>query len=79
MEKKIIDSFDTTNLYLLTNRVTNPKGVIIIVHGLAEYCERYNYLVEMLNQNDISAYRYDMRGHGKSGGRKGGLITTILT
>jgi len=71
MEKKIIDSFDTTNLYLLTNRVTNPKGVIIIVHGLAEYCERYNYLVEMLNQNDISAYRYDMRGHGKSGGKKG--------
>jgi len=71
MEKKIIDSFDTTNLYLLTNKVRSPKGVFIIVHGLAEYCERYNYLVEILNQNNISVYRYDMRGHGKSGGKKG--------
>ncbi len=71
MEKKIIDSFDTTNLYLLTNKIDNPKAVIVVVHGLAEYCERYDYLVEKMNQKDMSVYRYDLRGHGKSGGRKG--------
>ncbi len=71
MKKKIIDSFDTTNLYLVTNKIENPKAVMILVHGLAEYCERYDYVVEEMNQKNISVYRYDLRGHGKSGGRKG--------
>jgi alpha-beta hydrolase superfamily lysophospholipase len=71
MNKKIIDSFDTTNLYLLMNKVKSPKAVVIIVHGLAEYGERYNYFANALNSNNISVYRFDLRGHGKSGGQKG--------
>ncbi|HCX03555.1 MAG TPA: alpha/beta hydrolase [Clostridiales bacterium] len=71
MNKKIIDSFDTTNLYLLMNKVKSPKAVVIIVHGLAEYGERYNYFANALNSKNISVYRFDLRGHGKSGGQKG--------
>ncbi len=71
MEKRIIDSFDTTNLYVVTNKSNSPKAVLIIVHGLAEYCERYDYVVEKINRKNISVYRYDLRGHGKSGGQKG--------
>lgn len=71
MNKKIIDSFDTTNIYLLMNKVKSPKAVVIIVHGLAEYGERYNYFANALNSKNISVYRFDLRGHGKSGGQKG--------
>src|SRR6056297_1791907 len=71
MEKKIIDSFDTTNLYLLVNKVDMPKAIVVIVHGLAEYCERYDYIAKKFNNKNISVYRYDLRGHGKSGGQKG--------
>jgi len=71
MNKSIIDSYDKTNIYLVKNNIENPKAVVVIVHGLAEYCERYNYLVESLNEDRLSTYRFDLRGHGKSGSIKG--------
>ncbi|SHJ79863.1 Lysophospholipase, alpha-beta hydrolase superfamily [Dethiosulfatibacter aminovorans DSM 17477] len=55
------------------NEVENPKAVFVIVHGFAEHMGRYEYLVKKMNEDGISTYRFDNRGHGKSQGKRGHL------
>lgn len=43
-----------------------PKGVVLIVHGMAEHCERYSHFAKFLNKNGYHAIGYDHRGHGKT-------------
>lgn len=71
MERELIQSFDGTSIYTLKDLVENPKAIVVIVHGLAEHCRRYDFVVKELNEANISVYRFDNRSHGKSGGKKG--------
>lgn len=66
-----IDSFDGTKIYYAKDIKENAKAVIIIVHGIAEHLGRYEYLKNKLLSFGYSVYRFDNRGHGKSGGRRG--------
>lgn len=66
-----IKSFDDINLHYRKDLVDNPKAIILISHGLAEHCGRYNYTTKKLNSFGYSVYRYDHRGHGLSDGRRG--------
>jgi alpha-beta hydrolase superfamily lysophospholipase len=50
-----------------------PQAVLIIVHGLGEHSGRYQYLVDALVPEQISVYAFDLRGHGRSGGKRGVL------
>ena len=50
--------------------VDNPKGVVVIVHGFAEHYGRYEHFVKKLNDAGFSVYRFDNRGHGRSGGKE---------
>lgn len=68
-----IKSFDNINLHYKKDLVNNPKAVILISHGLAEHCKRYDYVTKKLNSFEYSVYRYDHRGHGLSDGRRGHL------
>ncbi len=43
-----------------------PKGVIIIIHGLAEHGGRYRETAEFLAANGWAAYACDLRAHGLS-------------
>lgn len=45
-----------------------PKAVLLIVHGLAEYAERYRGIAERLARQRISTIAYDQRGHGRADG-----------
>ena len=60
-------------IYVKKDYVNNSKGVVIIVHGLAEHCGRYDNLTNALNKASFDVVRYDHRGHGRSGGKKGKL------
>ena len=66
---KYIQSADGTNLYGKINTVNNSKANVIIVHGLAEYLDRYDELAAFLNNNQFNVIRYDQRGHGRSEGK----------
>lgn len=68
-----IKAFDETNLYYKKDLVDNPKAVILISHGLAEHCQRYNYVTNKLNSLGYNVYRYDHRGHGLPDGKRGHL------
>ena len=51
-----------------------PKGVVLIVHGMAEHCERYSHFANFLNENGYHAIAYDHRGHGKTDPDQLGII-----
>ena len=53
------------------NKVENPKATVLINHGFAEHLGRYDYVSEKLNEAGYNVYRYDLRGHGRSGSEKG--------
>jgi alpha-beta hydrolase superfamily lysophospholipase len=45
-----------------------PKAVMVIVHGYAEHCGRYDYVGRWLAQRGVAVEAFDLRGHGKSPG-----------
>lgn len=47
------------------------KGTVIITHGILEHSGRYKHFIELLNKQGYDVYRYDLRGHGKSLGKRG--------
>ena len=49
---------------------TEPKAVLIIVHGLGEHSGRYMNLVNPLVPQGYAIYAFDNRGHGRSGGQQ---------
>ena len=44
----------------------NVRGIVQIVHGMAEYVERYENLAEFLTKRGILVTGEDHLGHGKS-------------
>jgi acylglycerol lipase len=44
----------------------SPVGVIVIIHGLAEYGGRYQETAEFLSANGWAVYACDLRAHGLS-------------
>ena len=44
----------------------NPKGILQIVHGMAEHKNRYEDLMSFLAKNGYACVCHDHRGHGES-------------
>ncbi len=70
-ERKWINSFDNTPLFFAKDKPKNCKAIIILLHGFTEHLGRYERLKNKLNQYGYAVYRYDYRGHGRSGGKRG--------
>ena len=70
MEGKL-KSFDGTELFYRKDVPEKPKAIVVIVHGLCEHSGRYDYVTEKFNEKGLGVYRFDNRGHGKSGGDRG--------
>ncbi len=49
------------------------RGTVLIVHGLGEHIGRYDALAKRLNESGWRVAGADLRGHGRSGGARGGL------
>ncbi len=63
--------------------VSDPKGVVQIVHGMAEHAGRYEQFARYLNENGYIVIADDHRGHGKTdektlGYAKGNLFEDVL-
>ncbi|MDZ4662151.1 MAG: alpha/beta hydrolase [Pseudomonadota bacterium] len=63
--------YDGTELFFQTWDVDSPKGTILVTHGLAEHSECYNRLAEGLAPFNWSLIGWDLRGHGRSEGKRG--------
>jgi alpha-beta hydrolase superfamily lysophospholipase len=61
-----------TALYLRSAVVEqNVKADVLLTHGLGEHSARYDHVALVLAQNGYRLCTYDLRGHGRSQGRRG--------
>jgi alpha-beta hydrolase superfamily lysophospholipase len=65
------DGFDQTELFFQTWMPESVRGVLVITHGLAEHSECYHPLARALAEDGWLVYAWDMRGHGRSEGKRG--------
>ncbi|MCK5129397.1 MAG: alpha/beta hydrolase [Clostridiales bacterium] len=61
-----ITSSDTHELNGHIWEIKDPKAVVVIVHGMAEHCTRYDRFAKVLNSNGYAAIAIDLRGHGRT-------------
>lgn len=47
-----------------------PRGVVVICHGYAEHARRYDHVAQRFGQAGLITYALDLRGHGRSGGKR---------
>lgn len=47
------------------------KAVVVLLHGLGEHIARYSVVAEVLVKAGFAVMGFDLRGHGRSGGRRG--------
>ncbi len=66
-----ISTRDGISLHLDSMTVSQPIGVVCIIHGFGEHIGRYRHVMQSLNDSEFNVYGIDLRGHGKSGGLKG--------
>lgn len=48
-----------------------PQGTLVVVHGFGEHSGRYRFLVEWMLDKGYTVYGFDLRGHGRSPGKRG--------
>ncbi|HEY4760145.1 MAG TPA: lysophospholipase [Thermoguttaceae bacterium] len=51
------------------------RALVIIVHGLHEHSGRYARLAADLNRSAYAVYSMDLRGHGRSAGRRAWIVS----
>lgn len=47
-----------------------PRGVVVLSHGLGEHARRYDHVAQRFGQAGLVTYALDHRGHGRSGGKR---------
>ncbi|HEY9077379.1 MAG TPA: lysophospholipase [Anaerolineaceae bacterium] len=70
--ESIITASDRASLFSLEWKPDGDlKGAVILVHGLGEHCGRYEYVAQKLTASGYTLVGFDLRGHGKSPGKRG--------
>jgi len=61
-----VTTADQLNLVWQSWIPVSPRGVIVIIHGLAEHSGRYRETADFLSENGWAVYACDLRAHGLS-------------
>lgn len=71
-EEGFLERGEDMRLFL---RVTRPAGdaraVVVLTHGLGEHSSRYGHVAAALVGRGLQVGAWDLRGHGRSSGRRG--------
>ncbi len=59
------------NLYYQNWETEGAIATLVMTHGMAEHSEAYEHLASGLEQYKINLTCWDLRGHGKSDGKRG--------
>lgn len=49
------------------------RGSILLTHGMGEHSGRYTHVIQHLNAAGLRVLTWDLRGHGRSDGRRGDI------
>lgn len=58
-------------LFYQTWEPANPRGTIVVTHGLAEHSDCYQSFADELTPDQWRVVAWDLRGHGRSAGKRG--------
>lgn len=61
---------DNFTLHEKTWSAENAKAIVLITHGIAEHCGRYDHVAQSLVEGGYTVVAFDLRGHGKSSGKR---------
>lgn len=64
-------SYKETQIFFQTWETPNPKLHIVVTHGHGEHSECYHRLVNFFANQNINFTAWDLRGHGRSEGKRG--------
>lgn len=64
------ETVDGISLFERTWLLDEPKGIIVICHGIAEHSGRYDHVARSLCIAGYGVVSFDLRGHGKSSGKR---------
>lgn len=62
---------DATRLFYQTWSPSQPRGTLLITHGQGEHSQCYRRLRDGLGSLNLRVIGWDLRGHGKSDGKRG--------
>ena len=65
------NAVDDTELKGILYTPDNPVAVMNLVHGFGEHSGRYLHMMDALGEAGIAVAAIDLRGHGKSSGKRG--------
>lgn len=63
--------YDGLELFFQTWPQKNTKAILLGIHGLGEHVDSYRLLAEGLNDSPFQLIMSDLRGHGRSLGKRG--------
>lgn len=63
--------YDQTDLFYQTWTPDKVRGLFVLTHGLAEHSDCYHPLASRLADDGWKVFAWDMRGHGRSEGKRG--------
>jgi alpha-beta hydrolase superfamily lysophospholipase len=61
-------------LHVVRHVPAGARGIVFLCHGLGEHCGRYGHVIDALVAAGWGCYAFDLRGHGRSGGRRGHVL-----
>ncbi|MCF7808408.1 MAG: lysophospholipase [Candidatus Marinimicrobia bacterium] len=70
MHETTFETIDGFSLYECSWLLDEPKGIVLICHGIAEHCGRYDHVARSLCEAGYGVVAFDLRGHGKSSGKR---------
>lgn len=70
IENGFLTSQGDMKLLFRWHSVESAQANLVIVHGFAEHSGRYLHVIQALNDAGINCMAFDLRGHGRSGGRR---------
>jgi lysophospholipase len=71
MTSEILQSSDGTALHTIqAPAIGDTKAHVVLCHGANEHVGRYGHVIEALNKAGFAVTGLDLRGHGKSGGKR---------
>lgn len=68
-------SSDGLELFYQKWTANEVRGVVVIAHGLGDHSSRYQHLLDQMAGTGVSFYALDHRGHGRSQGKKGHILS----
>ena len=70
-ESRHLEAADGTRLHYRAWPVDRPRAALAVLHGLFEHSGRYRELAAFMNGAGVAVFGLDLRGHGRSEGRRG--------